>query len=1694
MAIAPGQKPSTVVSAAYEIALPQAAAPAFSPAAGTYTTAESVAISDSTPGALIYYTLDGGTPTTASTLYTGPVVVSKTETITAYAVASGFDSSPVGIAVYAVHLPAPTPTISTATGVANTTYGTSLGVTIADADPGATIYYAVGAAPSSSSTRYTGPINVSSPETINAIAVDVAGGYSQSAEASQAFTVTEASPVLSRKAGSIAYGSQVSITDPDPNATIHYTTGSAAPTISSPVYSAPITITTDETINAIATNLASGYLTSGESTAAYTLPNPTPTPAIHAVGGVTQVIYPSSASVTIGDSDPSASIYYTTDGSSPSPTHGTRYSSAFIVTETETVNALAVDVAGGNPPSAVASQAFKVVEATPVFTPAAGPIANGSRVTISDADPAAAIYYTTNGSVATTAATAYAGPVAVTATETINAVAINTKAGTNYALSVNAAAAYTIQAPAPAPTITATSGGTTAVYPAKISVSIADSDTTAAIYYTLDGSTPSRTHGAKYTKALTVASTETVSAIASDSPHGYADSAVSSQPFSIMEAAPILSPPGGTITAGTKVTITDADAAATIYYTTNGSAATTDSAKYAGPITLAGSTTVNVVAANSKARTIYTQSADVLAFYQLGGSAPTPTISASGGITATTYPSAFLVTIADSDATAIVYYTTDGTTPSSANGAAYTAPFTVSSTLTVTAVATDLSHGFSSSALNSQPFTVMEAKPSISPSSGTVSKGAQATITDADPHASIFYTIDGSQATTSSTAYTGPITVDASRTINAIAADIRTGALYTASLEASVAYTVAAGAPSPVITTAGNATSVVYPGNLSVAISDSDGSATIYYTNDGSTPSATNGTSYTAPFNVSATETITAIAIDSGQSSPTTSLALTVVEAKPIFTPDPGLIASGSKVSLLDADPGAAIYYTTNGSAPTTSSTKYNNPIVVSSALTINAIAINATSGTKYAQSEESSATYTPFAGTTISGTVSSGAKPIVGATLQLFAAGTTGYGKGAKSLTTVPAVVTTDASGGFSMGYSCPVAPGDQLYVVASGGSTTGGESEGAIVLMAALGACGKLAVSDSVAINELTTVASAYSLSNFASASTDGGIAVGAPVPNSTCISGGASIAGNSSCNYRGMASAFLTPSNLVDAVSGKALMITEFYSGNDPNNLNGWSGTYGDPGSACPGSTCLSPNNPVPEPALNTSLAPYQRVNTLGNILASCVDEPDNCAALSGLAGGAADTLQAALYIAQHPGAWSGKTGLYSLVSNPGTPFTPPYGDASSTLKSEPNDWGLAISFTGGGLGIDPQVDFDDYLTNEALAFDADGNLWVTASAPSSNITSSIVGTIAGFDPLGRALTAPTALVSGVVGLDPSNGYSTYGGFGPDATSHHTTGVGVFTQPNSFMVDSTQHLWVSNNFNTEDPGGSEVTIAKNPVPGASNLTLSAASPTFNLPDEGISLVADNTGNIWQTIEDITLWEYDNTGNFQNLVSLFPSGPNVYAFCNAVFDTTATLWVDDCGAEGDGGQIFAVAPAAGQILGTYEGASTGLTAIGTLAAGSKGNVYACNTAQTSYLVFNTNNLTTPVNTFTPANNRCGQFLTVDGAGRIWSYGNTANGSVLDEVDSNGTQLTPDTGLTAISPEETVASGLALFNESAFNGQGGMAIDASGNLWFLNGVAGSPGVDTSPANALVEFVGVAAPTITPTAVATQNGAQGTRP
>jgi hypothetical protein len=265
IAVAPGHLASAVALAAYVIETP-APTPTFSVPSGTYPTKPAVSIYDSMPGAAIYYTLNGAMPTVSSTKYAGAILVTKSEMIRAIAVAPGYLASAVATAAYVIETPTTTPTFSVPAG----TYTATWGVSIYDSMSGVAIYYTLnGTTPTVSSTKYAGAISVSKSETIKAIAV--APGYLASAAASATYVIETLTPTptFSVPAGTYTTTKAVSIYDSIPGAAIYYTLNGATPTTSSAKYTGSISVSSTETVKAIA--LVNGDATNPVASATYVI-------------------------------------------------------------------------------------------------------------------------------------------------------------------------------------------------------------------------------------------------------------------------------------------------------------------------------------------------------------------------------------------------------------------------------------------------------------------------------------------------------------------------------------------------------------------------------------------------------------------------------------------------------------------------------------------------------------------------------------------------------------------------------------------------------------------------------------------------------------------------------------------------------------------------------------------------------------------------------------------------------------------------------------------------------------------------------------------------------------------------------------------------------------------------------------------------------------------------------------------------------------------------------------------------------------------------------------------------------------------------------------------------------------------------------------------------------------------------------
>jgi hypothetical protein len=236
--------------------------------------------------------------------------------------------------------------------------------------------------------------------------------------------------------------------------------------------------------------------------------------------------------------------------------------------------------------------------------------------------------------------------------------------------------------------------------------------------------------------------------------------------------------------------------------------------------------------------------------------------------------------------------------------------------------------------------------------------------------------------------------------------------------------------------------------------------------------------------------------------------------------------------------------------------------------------------------------------GVVMKGKMQGGQQPVSGATIQLFAVGATN-GSGATSLLKNP--VTTDANGGFSIttDFDCPT--GDPLvYLVATNGDPGMGGNNTAIGMMAALSHCSALTASTFVWVSEVTTVAAAAALAPYMTAPANVGAA-----------------------DQNALALAFQLAGEYADTTAGTS------------------------PG---PGYS--------PTPTTYSTSVPTATINTLANILASCINSggasSTQCTTLASLTDGSTDTLTAVVKIMQNPGVYD-TTGLFALASPTG-PFQP------------------------------------------------------------------------------------------------------------------------------------------------------------------------------------------------------------------------------------------------------------------------------------------------------------------------------------------------------------------------------------------------------------------------------------------------------
>jgi len=789
-----------------------------------------------------------------------------------------------------------------------------------------------------------------------------------------------------------------------------------------------------------------------------------------------------------------------------------------------------------------------------------------------------------------------------------------------------------------------------------------------------------------------------------------------------------------------------------------------------------------------------------------------------------------------------------------------------------------------------------------------------------------------------------------------------------------------------------------------------------------------------------------------------------------------------------------------------------------------------------------------PAGGGTMQGRVHGGNQPVTGSTIQIYSAGTTGYGTGASSLIPtgsyypggLPCVTTsgnpngcvtkvvTDSTGSFTVTGDYTCVPGTQGYIVASGGNPgLGGTVNNAnLAMMAVLGTCpaggSYVTTVPVVDINEVTTVAAVWALQQFMAAPTGTASApsIGAP---STTYSNGLSSPTSFATAQIGMKNAFTTAAVLADVSLG------------------------------------VSPNTHYPY-----ATPEFAKMNSAANVLAYCINSDPtattNCSTLlvNGTTGvvpagspNATDTIQAAWYMAQFP--INNVTTAFGL----GSP-TP----AFTGLTTAPKDWTIAVNyaptFSPAGTAI-PALD-----ATYGLAIDAYGNVWTDSSGGTTTtgateigvdgslimapVTTYTASSTAGSAPLFTTTVPPTARTFSApkhIAIDlannawVTNGDTAAGTIGATATS--TSSVAVFNgstaagtggtgggsvkggffvglTPYDIAIDPSNNVLVYNGgtLSSADLAGASLsrmandgtgfvystsasTTSPNRTPGAQSRLALDANTTVTGGTDGVAWIISSQGCAITGAYGSGSTKWSPISQFNaNTVAALPNSNVVSAYSNATVGAGSST---NCGSTSTYvGQLISggLANSNGIAVDRFNNiwttsqitSSTGFDGATYLLAPSSTTGIVGSGASSSFTVIDAASTPPTAGTAPTVSGttlRKSYSVAVDGNNNAWVMSNTL-GSVAE------LSVNPSTGaFTFYTPGQNGTSSPttnAGFNHNISNSaNGNLAIDPSGNVWVTNNGSGAytnaAGVAATPdLTSLTMIVGAAGPVITPQALA----------
>ncbi len=869
--------------------------PVFSPLETDHAVPVTVTIATPTPGAQIYYTLDGSDPTQASTLYSGAFVLGTTTTLRARAYKAGFRESDIVQIEYVIGNDIGALVFQPAPG----DYTTPIDVVIFANPPAAQIYYTTnGDEPTIASTLYAGPIHLdlNSLTTIKAIAV-LENWTPSTGQATYNITGVLEPPSINPSTSAYTQGTvvPVTITAPvtTPDAEIWYTVNGGAPQ----QYVAPFDVNVNTTLVAWAEKPL--WIDSPTVSATYTFNGQLNAPVITPVSGQ----YSENIQVRIYNYQ-DATIYYSLD-------NGATYNEytfgivGFTVNKNTIVKAYASKANWQDSP--VVTHTYNMKVPNPVFDPNSGSFATQQQVTIS-VSSGDDIYYTLDGSNPTLGnpnSVLYSGPITVGIGYTrIRAAAHRA----DWISSDFVEAIYNVNGQLSKPVFSLAGG----LYYENQQVTILSNPSNANIYYTIDGTEPDES-STPYGGTISIQEITTLKAKA------YLPSWIASEVESAvydLKVKPITSNVATSgHTSAINVPLSTETDNTVIYYTTNGDVPGPGSLVYAAPIPVSATTRIRARAyRNDGLNWIPSDIFDQT--FSISQQVATPVFTPAGGVFGY---SPVNVTITCATPGATIYYAYEGE-----GWQVYNGSIAVNNSKVIYAKAeldtwvpspVVYAHYIISIPVVAKPMFEEVADTYYMP--GTYNNAVDVKIVTQTVGAQIYYTLDGSDPTEADILYAGPFTINATTTVKAKAfnAPMTPSEILVGTYRIEPLTVLA-----PVIVPEDDSNPFYEP--FFVFLYPRTVDSVVYYTLDGSEPTELDN-EYTAAFMLNQTTTVKAKAFKNGVASDTVTRNYLVTGKVNIsgvsITPASGNYTAPITIStignMIPAD--AVLRYTTDGSNPT---------------------------------------------------------------------------------------------------------------------------------------------------------------------------------------------------------------------------------------------------------------------------------------------------------------------------------------------------------------------------------------------------------------------------------------------------------------------------------------------------------------------------------------------------------------------------------------------------------------------------------------------------------------------------------------------------------------------------------------------------------------------------------------------------------